>query len=71
MTIWLVQALNMTKRWAFISFIIWLAFVADITRALIDQVQFHARALFSRNAHGPITDYANYKGKKNTKGIQS
>ena len=39
--------------------IIWLVFVADITRALICEVQLHTTALFSRNAYGPITDYAN------------
>ena len=44
---------------ALLAFIIWLVFVADITRALIGEVQLNGRALFSRNAHGPITDYAN------------
>ena len=31
---------------------------ANITRALIGEAQLNARALFYRNAHGPITDYA-------------
>ena len=43
----------------FYRFIIWLVFVADITHALIGKVQLNGRALFSRNAHRPISDYAN------------
>ena len=31
---------------------------ANITRALIGEAQLNARALFYRNAHRPITDYA-------------
>ena len=41
------------------SNIVWLVFVADITHALIGQVQRNGRALFSRNAYGSITDYSN------------
>ena len=37
------------------SIIIWLVFVGDISRALIGLLSLLCRALFSRNAHGPIT----------------
>lgn len=46
---------------SFFPYIMWLVFLVDITRTLIGLEQLSAsRALFSRNARGPIMDYANY-----------
>ena len=39
----------------FFLFIIWLVFVGDIAHALIGELSLNRRALFSRNAHKPIT----------------
>ena len=46
-------------------FILWVVFVADITRALIGQLRLNFRALFSLNAHGPITGLQKKKEKGN------